>query len=177
MITSIASVKKRPIPDSPSHPSVGSEKARTLRALEQKNASVTYTLTLKDVEALTMDEETMRLYGMPMAVPAMPGGERPSAYGEEKKCDRCGENALITHDEGLDACLFHWGRSIRVTTAGETGVHYNRRLIETYNCRRYKEDLWMLFCTLSILTRMSSWSSTLDSSEVFTGLTTHSMCS
>jgi RNA exonuclease 1 len=125
MISSIASVKRRPIPDSPSHPSVGSEAARTLRALEKKNAPVTYTLTLKDVEALTMDEETMRSYGMPMAVPAIPGGERPSAYGEEKKCDRCGENALITHDRGLDACLFHWGRSIRVTTAGEIGAYYN----------------------------------------------------
>jgi RNA exonuclease 1 len=125
MISSIASVKRRPIPDSPSHPSVGSEAARTLRALEKKNAPVTYTLTLKDVEALTMDEETMRSYGMPMAVPAIPGGERPSAYGAEKKCDRCGENALITHDRGLDACLFHWGRSIRVTTAGEIGAYYN----------------------------------------------------
>lgn len=119
MITSIVSVKKRPIPDAPTHPSVGSEATRAQRALEQKNAPATYTLVLKDVETLIMDEQTMRLYGMPLEIPATAGGERPNAYGEEKKCDRCGENAVITHDQGLDACLFHWGRAMRVTTGGE----------------------------------------------------------
>lgn len=121
MITSIASVKRRPIPDGPNHPSVGSEATRTQRALEMKNVPATYSIPLEDVEPLILDEETMRTYNMPMEIPPVPGGTQPSAYGEEKKCDRCGENAIIRHDRDKDTCLFHWARAVRTTTDGKSG--------------------------------------------------------
>lgn len=124
MISSIASVKKRPIPDGPTHLSVGSEAARTRRALELQAAPKEYILKLEDVEPLIMNEETMRLYGMPMEIPSVPGGTQPSSYGEEKKCERCGQNAIIMHDRNKDACLFHWGRPIRTTSAGITKSIY-----------------------------------------------------
>jgi len=119
MISCIASVKKRPVPDSPEHPSVGAEAARAQRNLMQNNVPAPFTLTLEDVEPLIMNEETMRSHDVPMEVPPTPGGDQPSAYGEEKKCDRCGENSVIVHDRNLHACLFHWGRAMSVTTGGE----------------------------------------------------------
>lgn len=120
MISSIASVKKRPAPDTPSHPSVGSEGQRAKQKQKQKpkNPTTSYNLILEDVEPLILDVESMQRYGIPTEVPSIPGGTRPHEYGGERTCDRCTKNAIIKHDSGLDACQFHWGRPMKTSTGG-----------------------------------------------------------
>ncbi|KAG8836213.1 RNA exonuclease 3 [Serendipita sp. 399] len=87
MITSIAAIKKRPIPTTPSHPSVGSDAARSQRVTQSSKKPDTYTLVLKDVEPLLLNEETMRLYRFPLEIPSTQGDTRPHSYGEEFPCD------------------------------------------------------------------------------------------
>ena len=117
MIVCIASVKKRPIPDSPSHPSVGTEGTKAQRETQQKPPP-DYILTLDDIEPLILSEDTMRFYGFPIEIPSTPGSEQPHAYGAEMTCDRCGTPAIIKHDQGLEDCQFHWGRPIRSMGGG-----------------------------------------------------------
>ncbi|KAG8826558.1 RNA exonuclease 3 [Serendipita sp. 401] len=124
MITSIAAIKKRPIPNAPSHPSVGSDATRAQRAVKKTPNYDSYTLSRNDVEPLLLKEETMRLYRFPMEVPSVQGGTRPHSYGEEFLCDRCGERAVIKHDDGLQSCQFHWGRPIKSSAGGQTNKIY-----------------------------------------------------
>lgn len=119
MISSIVSVKKRQVPDSPSHPSVGSEGERMKRKAKPQNRILSYTLTLEDVEPLLLDPKSMKKYGIPTEVPSTPGGTQPSINdGAEVTCDRCLESAVIRYNSDLNACQFHWGKPMRIQTDG-----------------------------------------------------------
>ncbi|PVG00551.1 ribonuclease H-like protein [Serendipita vermifera] len=118
IISSIAGLKKRPVPESPEDPSVGSDGTRAQRKLAANFAKQTFVLKKDDIEDLLLNETTMRLYGMPMEVPPTPGGERPHECGAEIKCDRCGQIYIVTEDSTSIACHFHWGRPVRSKTGG-----------------------------------------------------------
>ncbi|CAG7848261.1 Exonuclease GOR; AltName: Full=Antigen GOR; AltName: Full=RNA exonuclease 1 homolog-like [Serendipita indica DSM 11827] len=124
MISSIASLKKRPVPDKLQHPSVGSEGTRAQRSSSTASPPEAYTLTLSDVEPLLLTTEVMRLYGIPMEIPSGPGGTRSDATGEEVKCDRCGNGVILKPGRDSMACQFHWGRVVRSSTGGEISRTY-----------------------------------------------------
>ncbi len=109
MITCISSIKKRPLPDSPNHPSVDSG-SKTKVEVEKRDAVSEYTLELKDIGDIMLPRDIMSRFSYPIRVPPSPGGDQTDAYGTEQVCDRCGEVVVITHDVDRDSCLFHWGK-------------------------------------------------------------------
>lgn len=112
MIACIAGLKKRPIPSTPQHPSVGTDSSLATRRLQPAPALPIEILVLGDVEPLLLSEETLRLYEYPLDIPSIGGGERPSAEEEEKECDRCRTNVIIRAGRS-EECLYHWGRPLR----------------------------------------------------------------
>lgn len=118
MIAAIASVKKRPIPDSPSHTSVGTDATRAKRAAQPAPAAA-FTLSIADLERLVLNEATMRLYGFPVDIPPGVGATNPHSEGEEMECDRCSGMVILRRGEGQGDCQYHWGRPIKSMGGGE----------------------------------------------------------
>jgi hypothetical protein len=156
VISSIAGIKKRPVPGNPEHLSVGSDATRTQRNLAANVVKNDFVLKRDDIKDLFLDEATMRLYGMPMEIPPTPGGERPHECGAEMKCDRCGQGYIVTENNASTACQFHWGRPIRSKTGG---MILDSPAMSSNVYRNKGPNIHLLFGTLSIFTRMSDGTS------------------
>jgi RNA exonuclease 1 len=109
VITSIASVKNRPIPDSPSHPSVGTEGDLQNRTNTRKSLD-SLRLTPTHLEPLVMSLEDMRIWGYIVDTPDGPGNEKPTEEGGVAKCERCAQPFKVKRAEEAEECLYHWGK-------------------------------------------------------------------
>ena len=109
MISSVAALKKRPKPDSVSHPSVGSE-GEVLAREEMRKKMQSLKLSASQLEpyVLTMDE--IKQWGYIVEVPPGPGGDRPHEEGSIKTCERCTEKFMVKRLEEADHCRYHWGK-------------------------------------------------------------------
>ncbi|KAF8525311.1 ribonuclease H-like protein [Gautieria morchelliformis] len=124
VVTTIVALKKRAVPPSPQHESVGTEAECRARANARKVARV----EARDLECAVLTREQMVAWGYVVDVPAGPGGDRPSAEGDEMVCERCFQRFVVTPPgQGKDeACSFHWARPYTTTLNGEK--------IKTYKC-------------------------------------------
>jgi len=102
-------LKKRPLPDSTSHPSVGTEGDLTARAKSRKSLDALH-LTRANVETLVLSMSDLQKWGYIVEVPEGPGGDRPSGEGEIIKCERCSQPFMVKQRPEADECLYHWGR-------------------------------------------------------------------
>lgn len=118
VITSIAALKKRPIPSSISHPSVGTEEEITTRIESQKQFNQLQ-LTRAVLQQLIMSKETMEQSGYILEVPASEGGSKPHASGQVKRCERCDQSFAVMRDPGKRECCYHWGRPSTKKINGE----------------------------------------------------------
>lgn len=109
MITAIASIKKRPRPDSVSHPSVGTEGTLAARATELASLS-SFHLRASHLQSVLLTPQQMEDYSYIASIPDGPGGDRPSELGNEVKCERCGEQFVVQSNPGAEECTFHWGK-------------------------------------------------------------------
>ncbi|THH32887.1 hypothetical protein EUX98_g1291 [Antrodiella citrinella] len=118
VLTSIAALKRRPKPDSISHPSVGTN-ADIARRIEEKKAldSLKITTTHLEHHVLTLDE--MRTWGYITEIPPGEGGSCPSDEGAVQKCERCGDQFQVKRKEEADECVYHWGRKFMNKANGE----------------------------------------------------------
>ncbi|KAL4076070.1 hypothetical protein V8B97DRAFT_2020358 [Scleroderma yunnanense] len=118
VINSIAALKKRPIPDSISHPSVGTEEEVAARIESQKKFNE-LRLTRPVFQQLVMSKETMKQCGYIVEVPDSEGGSRPHASGQVKQCERCNQSFTVKKDPGTRECRHHWGRPFTAKLNGE----------------------------------------------------------
>lgn len=109
VITTIASIKRRPKPDSVNHLSVGTEGDIAKREEELKKLQ-SLKLTPQHLEPYLLSIEDMLQWGYVVEIPPGEGGERPSEEGSITTCDRCKEPFMVKRKEEADECVFHWGK-------------------------------------------------------------------
>lgn len=118
VISSVAALKRRPIPDSISHPSVGTEQDIATRE-EQRKSLESLRLTREHLEPLVLSMDDMKKWGYIVEIPEGVGGDRPSEEGQPAKCERCGQQFLVKRKELADECTYHWGRQYTKQVNGE----------------------------------------------------------
>ncbi|KZT20361.1 ribonuclease H-like protein [Neolentinus lepideus HHB14362 ss-1] len=118
VISSVASLKRRPVPDKVSHPSVGTEQDLVERA-EKRKSLESLQLTREYLEPLMLSLDDMQKWGYITEIPEGPGGDKPSEEGNTMKCERCRQQFLVKRLELADECTFHWGRPYSKQVNGE----------------------------------------------------------
>ncbi|KZT12482.1 Rexo1 protein [Laetiporus sulphureus 93-53] len=137
VISSIASLKRRPFPDNASHPSVGTEGEIAARADTRKKLAA-LRLTAAQLEPYMLTMEEMRRWGYVVEIPPGPGGTRPSEVGVVKTCERCGQAFKVKPKGEADECVFHWGKALTTKANGEKRRLYTccERPADSEGCER-----------------------------------------
>lgn len=117
MISSIASLKRRPFPDSTSHPSVGTESDIATREEARKKIDA-LRLTASHLEHHVLSVDDMKKWGYIVEIPSGVGGDRPSEEGSVKTCERCGQPFKVKRRDEADQCLYHWGKPFSTKANG-----------------------------------------------------------
>ena len=118
VIQCIAALKRRPIPDSVSHPSVGTEAEVIARAEAQKSLE-SLRLSRELLEPLVHSADQLRTWGYFLDMPPGPGGDQPSLEEKIVKCDRCTQYFLVKPTEVADKCVYHWGKPYSTRVNGK----------------------------------------------------------
>ena len=118
MIQSVAALKKRPKPDSTSHPSVGTE-SEVLAREEARKKVAALRLNAKQLEPYLLTMDQMRQWGYIVEIPPGPGGDKPHEEGGIMTCDRCTQKFVVKRQEEADQCRFHWGKAFTSRLNGE----------------------------------------------------------
>ncbi|EKM59227.1 uncharacterized protein PHACADRAFT_113612 [Phanerochaete carnosa HHB-10118-sp] len=130
VISAVAAIKRRPLPDSASHPSVGTEEEVAKRAEERKKLQ-SLKIMPSNLDPYILSPEQMRTWDYVVEIPPGPGGERPSEEGAVMKCERCGQPFKVKRMEEADECVFHWGKPFSSKTNGSSPFSSKRRV---YTC-------------------------------------------
>jgi len=144
VITTVASIKKRPPPTSLAHPSVGTTGDLAVRR-EESDALTSLRLTSSQLEPLILTHEELQRWNFIVEVPVEwgPGGESPSAVGELFDCERCKMPYIVRpldHDAAIaNACRYHWGKPLYRSIDGER--------TRTYTCCSLTADGYTEGCT------------------------------
>ncbi|TFK43452.1 ribonuclease H-like domain-containing protein [Crucibulum laeve] len=118
VIQCVAAIKRRPVPTSLSHPSVGTEEEIVARA-EAKKSLESLRLTSDILEPLILSVTDLVKWGYFVEIPEGPGGYEPSLEGKVTKCERCGQPFQVKRMEQADECIYHWGKSYSTTAEGK----------------------------------------------------------
>ena len=111
-------MKRRAIPTSLSHPSVGTEADLAAQAESRKSLdSLRLTRTLLEPYVHLTTE--LLQWGYFMEIPDGPGGHEPSLEGKIAKCERCGQSFKVKRKEDADECIYHWGKPYSATINGK----------------------------------------------------------
>lgn len=110
MISAMASIKKRPIPDKLSHPSVGTTSELAERTAKLSSLSG-FKLLPSHLEPLLLSRDDMIMWDYMVDVPSGIGGDRPNETGNVMKCERCNSQYAVTSSPTKDECVYHWGRA------------------------------------------------------------------
>ncbi|KAI0960284.1 hypothetical protein AcW1_004836 [Taiwanofungus camphoratus] len=137
VISSIASLKRRPFPDSTSHPSVGTESDIATREEARKKIDA-LRLTASHLEHHVLSVDDMKKWGYIVEIPSGVGGDRPSEEGSVKTCERCGQPFKVKRREEADQCLYHWGKPFSTKANGEKRRVYSccSRSTDDEGCER-----------------------------------------
>lgn len=117
VINSIASLKRRAIPTSIAHPSVGTDEDIAARA-EARNKLDALRLTRSILTHLLMSTDTMQQWGYVTQIPEGDPGSKPHAIGQITKCERCAQRYMVTSTPTHNECTYHWGRPFSKTING-----------------------------------------------------------
>ncbi|KAF8897630.1 ribonuclease H-like domain-containing protein [Infundibulicybe gibba] len=118
IIQCAAALKRRSIPDSASHASVGTEEEVAARVAKQKSLE-RLRLTKSMLEPTLMPMDALKKWGYFTEIPEGPGGDQPSLEGKVAKCERCTQPFLVKKMEDADKCIYHWGKPISAKVNGE----------------------------------------------------------
>ncbi|KAG5725008.1 RNA exonuclease 3 [Termitomyces sp. T112] len=124
VITCAAALKRRAIPDSLNHASVGTEAELAARA-EARKSRQALRLSRDNLEPYIMSKEDLESWGYFVEIPDAPGGIEPSLEGKLAKCERCAQPFLVKRKEEADKCVYHWGKPFTTTAGGEKTRIYN----------------------------------------------------
>ncbi|KAJ7908264.1 hypothetical protein B0H13DRAFT_2233283 [Mycena leptocephala] len=106
IIQCAAALKRRPAPDTSSHPSVGTEEEVISRAE-----------ALKSRKSLRLTRA--HLWGFILDIPAGVGGDQPSLEHKLAKCDRCAKSFLVKRKDEAEQCIYHWGKPVTRKVSGQ----------------------------------------------------------
>ncbi|KIP10709.1 hypothetical protein PHLGIDRAFT_11157 [Phlebiopsis gigantea 11061_1 CR5-6] len=101
VISTIASIKRRPSPDNINHPSVGTEGQIAKREEDRKKLQA-LKITVEQLEPYALTQDEMKQWGYIVDIPAGPGGDRPSEEGSIMKCERCNQQFKVKRREEAD---------------------------------------------------------------------------
>lgn len=117
VITSIAALKRRELPDSLMHPSVGTAGDIAAREEAQKKLD-TFQLKPSHLQPFVLTVEEMNTWGYVTETPPGVGGDQPSEEGRVMDCERCRQPFKVKAMNEADQCLYHWGRAFTKTHNG-----------------------------------------------------------
>jgi RNA exonuclease 1 len=109
VITSVASLKRRVLPTSISHPSVGTEGDLAAR-IEARNSLKSLRLTRAHLKPLVLTMTAMEKWGYITEIPEGQGGARSSEVGSVMKCERCSQPFTVNAEPNQEECVYHWGK-------------------------------------------------------------------
>lgn len=118
IIQCAAALKRRPLPDASSHPSVGTEEEVISRAAALKTRK-SLRITRAHIEHLIVSREDLETWGFILDIPEGVGGDEPSLENKMAKCDRCGKGFHVKRKDEADECTYHWGKPITRTSSGQ----------------------------------------------------------
>ncbi|KAJ7764968.1 ribonuclease H-like domain-containing protein [Mycena maculata] len=118
IIHCVAAIKRRPPPDTSSHPSVGTEEEINARAAALKTRK-SLRITRAHIEHLILTRQDMETWGFFVDIPDGIGGDRPSLENTIAKCDRCGKPCLVKRKDEAEECIYHWGKPVSRTAGGQ----------------------------------------------------------
>lgn len=118
VISSIASLKKRDIPQSIGDQTVGTEGDLAAR-IEAKKAIQSLRLTTSHLRPYLLSKEEMVTWGYVVEIPSGPGGDKPGEESGVMKCERCKQPKQVRRMEEAEECVFHWGRLLTKRVGGE----------------------------------------------------------
>lgn len=121
VITTVASLKRRPVPDGISHPSVGTERDIAEREEARKSLQA-LRLSRPQLQSLVLSVEDMQKWGYIVAAPEAPGGTEPAIEGKIAKCERCVCYFQVKRREEAAECVYHWGRPYTKMIEGDFRV-------------------------------------------------------
>ncbi|SJL01868.1 uncharacterized protein ARMOST_05192 [Armillaria ostoyae] len=133
-----ASLKRRQIPDTIHHASVGTTDDLAARAAA-RNSIKSLRLTRAHLEPYLLSLDTMRTWGYIVDIPGGEGSSEPSREGQTVVCERCREPFLVTPHPVKDECLHHWGRPYSKKTSGQRERLYSccsKSVTENEGCIR-----------------------------------------
>ncbi|KAF8205066.1 ribonuclease H-like domain-containing protein [Pholiota molesta] len=118
VIQCIAALRRRSIPTSPSHLSVGTEADIAARVEAQENLD-SLRLSGDLLAALIHPVTELQKWGYIVETPSGSGGEEPAIEGKIAKCERCPQYFLVKRLEDTDQCIYHWGKPSTTRANGE----------------------------------------------------------
>jgi len=118
VISSIASLKRRDVPQSVGDPTVGTEGDIAAR-IEAKKVVQSLRLTTSHLQSYLLSQEDMITWGYVVDVPEGPGGDKPSEEGGVMKCERCKQPKQVRRMEEAEECVYHWGRLLTKKVGGK----------------------------------------------------------
>jgi RNA exonuclease 1 len=118
VIQCVAALKRRPIPNSVSHPSVGTEAEIIARAEARKSLNSLH-LSRELLEPLVHSVGELKTWGYFLDIPPGPGGDQSSLEEMIAKCDRCAQYFLVKRMEAAEKCIYHWGKPYSTRVDGE----------------------------------------------------------
>ncbi|KAF9495402.1 hypothetical protein BDN71DRAFT_876921 [Pleurotus eryngii] len=124
VITTVASLKRRPVPDGISHPSVGTERDIAEREEARKSLQA-LRLSRSPLQSLVLSVEDMQKWGYIVAAPEAPGGTEPAIEGKIAKCERCVQYFQVKRREEAGECVHHWGRPYTKMIEGQRSRIYS----------------------------------------------------
>jgi RNA exonuclease 1 len=111
-------LKRRPPPDSLSHPSVGTEGDLQTRE-ELRKSSESVHLTRSHLESLILTVKDLQKWGYVVEVPEGPGGDKQHEEGGVKPCVRCSQMFAVKKVAEAEECDYHWGRPLTTSVQGK----------------------------------------------------------
>jgi len=157
VISSIASLKRRDVPQSVGDPTVGTEGDLAAR-IEAKKSLQSLRLTTSHLQPYLLSREDMITWGYVVDIPEGPGGDKPSEEGGVMKCERCKQPKQVRRMEEAEECVYHWGRLLTKKVSGEAqwwGNHLNTPT--DVPSRRESQTVHVLFGPIHLRGRLHSW--------------------
>ncbi|TFK75814.1 hypothetical protein BDN72DRAFT_831251 [Pluteus cervinus] len=138
VIQCAASLKRRALPDHPSHDSIGTQGDIAAR-LEARKSITSLRLTRELLEPVLMSMEQLGTWGFMTVTPPGPGGEQPSLEGKIATCERCGQPFQVKRMKEADECIYHWGKPYSTKINGEKTRVYkccSKQVTDAEGCSR-----------------------------------------
>ena len=118
VISSIASLKRRDVPQSIGDLTVGTEGDIAAR-IEAKKIVQSLRLATSHLQSYLLSQEDMITWGYVVDVPEGPGGDKPNEEGGVMKCERCKQPKQVRRMEEAEECVYHWGRLLTKKVGGK----------------------------------------------------------